>query len=151
MGIVLDTEVVAAESHQKPLLSSMLERNLSDLGAPRKYPHFESYWSDPARYPFFIRSAGRVAGFALVRRLNAGNKFEMAEFYVAPEFRRVGIGRAAAQALFAKFPARWTVSVLDSNTVGGLFWSQVVPSKTPGQIKNGRTVFSFSTDGTHAA
>ena len=151
MGTVLITEVLPAASHQKPLLSSMLERNLSELGAPRKYPYLESYWSDPARYPFLIMSAGQVAGFALVRRLNARNELEMAEFYVVPEFRRAGIGRAAAQALFARFPVKWRVSVLDSNTVGGLFWSQVVPSETPAQIKNGRTVFSFSTHGKHAA
>jgi predicted acetyltransferase len=145
-----NTEIVPAGPKEKPLLSSMLESNLRELGAPKTYSYFESYWSDPARYPFVIMSGGRMAGFALVRRLNAGNEVEMAEFYVAPEFRRVGIGRAAAKALFAEFPGEWRISVLDSNAVGVLFWSQVVPTEMPPDIKDGTIVFSFSSDRKHA-
>jgi predicted acetyltransferase len=142
-----NTEIAPAGPKEKPLLSAMLDSNLRELGAPRKYPYFESYWSDPARYPFVITSGGRTAGFALVRRLNAGNEVEMAEFYVAPEFRRAGIGRAAAKALFARFPGKWRISVLGSNTTGALFWSQAVPTRTPPETHDGTMLFSFSSDG----
>jgi predicted acetyltransferase len=128
----------------------MLESNLRELGASTNYPYLESYWSDPARYPFVIMSAGRVAGFALVRRLNAGNELEMAELYIAPEFRRIGIGRTAAKALLAEFSGKWRISVLNSNTVGARFWAQVMPSKIAPYTEGGTIVFSFLASENHA-
>src|SRR5262245_58010684 len=128
----------------------MLESCLRELGVPEHYPYFEDYWSEPTRYPFVISAASRVAGFALIRRLNSTGELEMAEFYVAPEFRRAGIGRIAARALFAKFPGEWRIAVLRSNKGGALFWPRVVPGTSRPQIEDGRMVFSFSTNAKNA-
>jgi predicted acetyltransferase len=145
-----NVEVVPARSAEKPLLASMLESHLVELEAPKTYPYFEDYWSEPTRHPFIIRCADQVAGFAFVRRLQCENALEMAEFYIAPKFRRSGVGRAAATTIFAEFPGQWRIAVLAPNTIGALFWSSVVPSKAPPLIEGGRMVFSFSANGEHA-
>jgi predicted acetyltransferase len=89
------------------------------------YRHFDLYWQEPKRWPFWIRLQGRKAGFALVRR-GQGGVFDMAEFYVRPEHRRNGIGTASARALFLRFPGRWHVSELAENLPAIAFWRRVL-------------------------
>jgi len=127
-------DLVLIREQEKPRLWSMLQRYLAELstlgGAQAvagefQYRYFEDYWRDPERWPFWITSDGQVAGFALVRRRDDG-VVEMAEFFIAAEHRRSGIGSKSARALFARFPGRWHLSEFRQNHPAISFWRTVL-------------------------
>jgi len=94
------------------------------------YRYFDRYWQEPNRWPFWIKSLGRRAGFALVRKRDDG-VFDMAEFYIRPENRRGGIGTGIARALFARFSGRWHVSEMIENSAAIAFWRRVLDGFVP--------------------
>jgi len=55
------------------------------------YRYFDLYWTDRDRYPIIMREGDDLIGFCLLR--DTGNSFSVAEFSVAPEYRRRGYGR----------------------------------------------------------
>ncbi len=103
------------------------------------YPYFDHYWEDPNRYPFLFRQGDAPAGFALLRfdidPATGRESMEMAEFYIRPDFRRSGAGRAAATQLWELFPGRWIVRVLKSNKNAYPFWKTVIAAYTEGRYE----------------
>ena len=67
---------------------------------------------------------GLENGFALVR---SGTPHDMAEFFVLRKYRRGGIGRAAARAVFARFPGAWQTRQQWENTGAIDFWRTAIP------------------------
>ncbi len=92
------------------------------------------YWIDTWRYAFLLRVNGALAGFALVHarsKLTAEDGvFDMAEFFVLRRFRRSGVGRAAAFALFDRFRGRWEVRQRASNEGATAFWRRAIGAYT---------------------
>jgi predicted acetyltransferase len=90
----------------------------------------ELWWTRDDHHPFFVRVAGRLAGFALVRRGSqiGGDPqvMDVAEFFVVRGERRRRVGQAAAAALLARFSADWEVRVRRSNPSALQFWSRVL-------------------------
>ncbi len=85
-----------------------------------------SYWG-PDGLPFVIRVDGDLAGFALVdRRVGPAVDFAMGEFFVLRQFRRQGVGRQAAHAVFDRLPGSWEVSQILENHPAIAFWRQVI-------------------------
>lgn len=124
-------EVQLAGLDEEPLLSAMLPGYLRELGVESGlYPYLALYWLEPGRRPYLIRVDGQVAGFALVRALERPGLHELAEFYVGQAFRRQGVGRAAAWALFEGQPGDWQLNVLAGNRSALAFWLRVVPRGT---------------------
>ena len=123
----MGTQLVRAE--QPAVIAAMIGPYLHELvpGTLPDYPHLASYWHDQSRVPYVIRVGAEDAGFALVRRHGDPPFHELAEFTVLPRFRRAGIGRAAATALFARHPGAWWLQVLDDNRVARRFWLAVAP------------------------
>ena len=78
------------------------------------------WWQEAEREALVIE-APEVAGFAMVRRDDDGH-WDFSEFYIRPEVRRRGIGRAAARAILAARPGKWSLGVVRH---GGarVFWS----------------------------
>ncbi|WP_148874048.1 GNAT family N-acetyltransferase [Serratia marcescens] len=112
---------------QRPLLAAMLSACLRELGADGDYPFLPLYWREIGRYPYLILSDRQTAGFALVRRLDSAT-VEMAEFYIKPEWRRIGLGQRAARALFAQHPGGWSLAVSQDNPRGLAFWRSAIPA-----------------------
>jgi len=86
------------------------------------------------REMLWIRADGQRAGFVVVRTLpdwphEERDIAEIAEFYVAPEFRGRGVGRAAVHALLAEHRRRGThlveASVLHDNEPARAFWASL--------------------------
>ncbi len=86
------------------------------------------------REMLWIRADGQRAGFVVVRTLpdwphEERDVAEIAEFYVTPEYRRHGVGRAAVLALLAEHRRRGThlveASVLLKNEPARAFWSSL--------------------------
>ena len=72
-------EVIRAAPEERPILENLLELYIPDfsqfhsvdVGPDGKfgYPDLPLYWLEPERHPFLARMNGKLAGFALVRRV----------------------------------------------------------------------------------
>jgi predicted acetyltransferase len=129
--------VERAPIERAEVLGSLLQEYLAELGANTDYPYLPLYWSEVGREPYLFFVEGRVAGFALVRAVEGGVR-EIAEFWVAPGHRRLGIGRAAAHELFQANPGEWFVSSYPGSAAAEMFWRNVIPAE--GQSGTGANV-----------
>ena len=127
-------DVSPAQLSEKDVLDQLLELYLHDLsemtgadvGPHGRYGYrfLDDYWTEPDRHPFLIRVDGHLAGLAFVA---SGAPHDVAEFFVMRKYRRQGVGRRAACALFAMFPGEWQVRQLASNAAATAFWRSVIP------------------------
>jgi predicted acetyltransferase len=105
-----------------------------------------SYWEGPdasARHPFLVRADGKLAGFALVRRIAARPaSYDMGEFFILRKYRRTGLGRHVAYGLFDRFPGDWEVREIPSNTVAQTFWRRIIADYTRGAFTEGQEFFA---------
>ena len=99
-------ELIPATSEQAPILANLLQLYAHDFSEFHSvepgpdgrfgYPELPLYWNEPGRYPFLIKVDGKLAGFALIRKLAAeaghDTAWDMAEFLVLRAYRRRGIG-----------------------------------------------------------
>ena len=110
-------------------IAAMMSPYLSELtpDGPVEYPELARYWSDPDRIAYLIRDDARDVGFVLVRRHPQTPSHELAEFYIAPAWRRRGIGTSAARAVFARHPGWWHLQILADNAAAQAFWRGVMP------------------------
>lgn len=130
-----------------PLLQNLLELYIHDLseifpvelGPDGRfgYERLPLYWAEPAaRHAFLIKCGTRVAGFVLAMRGSPAtedpNDLDVAEFFVLRSYRRSGVGRQAAFALWDTVPGQWTVRVSEANRAGLAFWSEAVRAYTSG-------------------
>jgi predicted acetyltransferase len=102
------------------------------------YPYLPLYWSDADRHPFLISSEGETVGFVFVREelSEATVVRHVAEFYVVPASRRLGVGQSAALALWKRFPGRWQLQVHCANAKAVRFWRSCVDriAKVPPRV-----------------
>lgn len=141
--------LVPAADGDRPLLRRLWQLYLDDLSVYESAapgpdglfdpgPYFDLYWSESDRHPLLIEVDGRVAGFALVRRLPDGTH-QMAEFFVLRGERRRGVGREAALAVFERYPGRWEVAQMRANAPARAFWRAVVAECSGGRFEEGPT------------
>jgi len=161
-------ELVVAGSSDAELINSLLDEYLIELSSYRgvpsdattsaSYPYLDAYWSDPGRYAFIIQHGGHPVGFVLIRDPTSTKSavYQLAEFYIKPESRRLGIGRRAVYAIWKRFPGQWELQVHTQNSAAVQFWEsclETVTSELPQgrkvQGRNGRRIqFHFSVEDT---
>lgn len=124
------------------LLGDLLRECLIELGASTDYPYLPLYWKEVDREPYLFFVDGRVTGFALVRELESSVR-EMAEFWVASAHRRLGVGRAAARALFQAHPGEWLVSSYPGSADAEMFWRNVIPEEGRSRGGASESVYRF--------
>ncbi|MBN1644270.1 MAG: GNAT family N-acetyltransferase [Dehalococcoidales bacterium] len=100
------------------------------------YPYLDAYWQEKERLPYLLYSEGILAGFALVRK--DGDHWEMAEFYIKPEFRRRGLGEYSAAVLFEKHFGLWKISYNKHNVASQNLWNKLAIRFTKDDIKKGK-------------
>lgn len=90
--------------------------------------------ADWVGYPFILQVDGKLAGFALLRKLGdaAPPTYEVGEFFVLRKFRRQGVGGAVARQLFDRFRGEWVVKQMYENDAARAFWRKVVADYTGG-------------------
>jgi predicted acetyltransferase len=120
-------------------LHDMSEAFPLELGADGRfgYERLPAYFAEPERrFPFWIRSGAALAGFALAMRGSPATDdpthLDVAEFFVLRRYRRAGVGRLAAFALFDRLRGHWVVRVSAGNPRGSAFWPTVVAEYTGG-------------------
>ncbi len=103
-----------------------------------EYMYLDHYWTEEGRHPFLFRVGGKLAGFALVRRLDMQDEvpvYEMAEFFILKKYRRSGAGQQAAFELFDRLPGKWKVAEMETNVPAQRFWRKVIEQYTDGQFE----------------
>ena len=105
-----------------------------------------SYWEGPdasQRYPFLVRADGKLAGFALVRRIATDPvTYDMGEFFILRKYRRSGVGRHVACGLFDRFAGGWEVRELPSNTAAQAFWCRIIADYTLDEFTEAQELFA---------
>lgn len=165
----VNLQLEPALREQSPILANLLELYAHDfsefqpldIGPDGKfgYKSLPLYWSESDRHPFLIRSDGKLAGLALVKRgseISANHEvWDMAEFFVLRGCRRHRIGTLAAHAVWRRFPGPWEVRVMQSNPSARFFWEQAISDFVRESIrpvrfdKHGRSweLYSFQSEG----
>ena len=123
-------------------LSAFTDFDVEDDGTFRAPTSFAAYWEHADRHPFLLRADGKIAGFALIRQMEtAPLTFDMGEFFILRRYRRLGVGRVAACALFDRFKARWDVRELVENLPAQSFWRRIIGDYTGGDFEETRDYF----------
>jgi predicted acetyltransferase len=139
----MDIEVIKAAYTDKSVLRNMMELYLYDFseydGADLnqhglyEYEYIDQYWTEPVRYPYFLRVNGSLAGFALIRTIEPADEeayYSMAEFFVMKKYRRQYIGKTFANRLFDMHPGKWRVAQEENNHPSQVFWRKVISDYT---------------------
>ena len=100
-----------------------------------QYPYLDAYWQEKERFPYLLVADERIAGFALVRKDN--DHWEIAEFFIKPEFRRRGLGEAATLVILKKHPGLWQISYNKHNKPGQHLWIKLAEKFTKDKVKTG--------------
>ena len=97
------------------------------------------WFADDSSHPLILLKNDRPAGFALVSRPLRNQRdaidYRMAEFFVAPAQRRLGVGRDAALLIFARFAGTWEITEFLYNKPAVTFWRSIVNELTGGRFR----------------
>jgi predicted acetyltransferase len=103
-----------------------------DLGQDGRFqldPPFDATWQVDDHLTLLLRWHGHPAGFALINRhshMAAPTDNAIAEYFVVRKYRRLGIGIAAARAIFTAWPGQWEVAVMRANIGAIAFWDEAI-------------------------
>jgi predicted acetyltransferase len=96
------------------------------------------WFADDSSHPLIIMKNDKPAGFALVSRPPRNKReqvdFRMADFFITPRSRRLGIGRDAAQLIFNRFAGTWEIVEFVYNKPAVAFWRSIVSTYTGGKF-----------------
>lgn len=94
-------------------------------------------------FPFLLRIDGHPAGFALVKRTSdAPATFDMGEFFIARQYRRLKFGNSVATTLFDRFAGAWEVREMPVNAPAQAFWRKIIADYTAGAFTETRETFA---------
>ena len=119
----------------KLLQYSLFEESETDLNemnsnAEFDYKYFDKYFTDNDRFAYFIKDeiSGKLLGFAMINQHTevVSNGWSIAEFLIIPKYRRLGIGKKVAFALFDMFKGNWEVSPSYGSEKALSFWEKTI-------------------------
>lgn len=97
------------------------------------------WFADDSSHPLILLKNDQPIGFALVSRPPRHQRstidFRMAEFFITPKARRLGIGRDAALLIFRRFAGSWEITEFLYNKPAVAFWRSVVSQVTGGKFR----------------
>ena len=138
-----DIEITVAPAERRGVFENLIQlyahdfsefasaRSPLDLGEDGRFAAYplDAYWCEPGHVPLLIHADARLAGFALLNGAShSGERVErnMAEFFIARKYRRGGVGRLAAHAIFSRYPGLWEAAVARRNLAALAFWRAAV-------------------------
>lgn len=158
-------EIIKATLKHEPLAKSLWELFLHDLSefTDESWMGDDGEWQPPwgkweappkdqptlpeAVQTLILHVDERPAGCATVAfaprtYMSPGRERAMAGFFILKGYRRRGIGRQFAHALFDRFPGKWEVGYIEHNTVANLFWNKIVAEYTGGDFTHAPVHFA---------
>jgi predicted acetyltransferase len=150
MLAMISVEIAKADFHQRATLQNLLQlythdfsdnwagTDRGDVDQQGRFPPYplDDYWDAPPYAALLFRIGGHICGFALMNdRSHLGLEVDrnVAEFFVLRKYRNVGIGMAAAHALFSRHPGAWEVAVARKNVSALRFWRQAINGYNPAE------------------
>lgn len=110
-----------------------------EVKTPEECVRFNWWIRDRGEW-IIIEVAGKPAGFAIVFDRQAplpdGVDLELMDFYIAPKYRRKGVGQAAAKQIFDRRRGRWILYELAANIPALRFWHGFLEDYTGGNFEN---------------
>jgi predicted acetyltransferase len=102
-----------------------------DLGSDGRFDPYamDDYWARSGWSAAFILSDRVLAGFVLTNdQAHSGEPVDhnVGEFFVLKKYRRQGVGRRAAEAVFSQQPGSWEVAVARKNVNAHEFWRKTI-------------------------
>ncbi len=131
------------QSVYRDYLSDLATLNTGTFPVLGEYGHREPdllarWFADDRSHPLLILKDEYPAGFALIVRPPATPQarpvvdHRMSEFFVLRKFRRLGVGRDAANLIFNRFAGQWEVTEYLRNAGAVSFWRRVIGLYTRG-------------------
>ncbi|WP_167955172.1 GNAT family N-acetyltransferase [Anaerosporobacter faecicola] len=142
-------ELKRVEYEEKEILRNLLEKydyefsQWNNVGVNKLglygYEYLDCYWTEENRHPFFILVDQQLAGFVMVNDYPEAEDVPVdhviAEFFVMFKYRRLGIGKEVAYAIFDMFPGKWQLKRHPKNIGSVKFWNTVVDTYTNGNYR----------------
>lgn len=132
-----------ASADQEPIVQNLMQfythdfsefwagTSRGDLAADGRFNAYPmaDYWSRPGWSVQLVWRDGLLAGFALINdqpHSGAPLASSVAEFFILRKHRGGGVGREAAQMVFAQRPGSWEVAVARQNVRALAFWRRTI-------------------------
>lgn len=134
----MNVKLIRIEKNDRNVLEKLLDEYLGELSKHREapygatdsssYTYLPLYWIENDRYPFLVSWEKRVVGFALIRRVFSEQQevMQVAEFFIHPDNRRKGIGKAVVKELWRLYPGKWELQVHKRNLGAVEFWTSCI-------------------------
>lgn len=136
----MKVEIIRVKEEERLILSHLIElyeydfsdfegTDVNSLGL-YGYTYLDYYWTEPRRFPYFIKVNGKLAGFAMVCDhcyvSQDKSTLFMSEFFVMKKYRGQGVGKQAAINVLKQHPGKWELTVHPSNSISHQFWNRVI-------------------------
>jgi predicted acetyltransferase len=83
------------------------------------YLSYEEHW------PLLVKDDNEIVGFALVRK-SKPNTHVIGEFFIQPQFRRIGVGTLVVSQIVRRFPGNWEIPFQEENAKAAIFWRRTI-------------------------
>ncbi len=143
----MNAEVIKVSLEEKPALCNLLKMNCYEWSQYTKYDvnhqgeyefeyHLSDFFEKDNHYPFFIKVDGILAGFVLIAddfEVHLDSDYAISEFFIMHKYRRMGVGRYAANAIFDMFHGKGEIGRHPHNIPSAKFWDSIVDEYTGGK------------------
>lgn len=123
------TEKILFEKMYRDYVAELGEYSVRIKSNPLTAADINGIYNNKLLMRFFItNNTGEIVGFCLVgfgSNTHIETDYYIAEFYVLPEYRRIGIATAAVKELLSMLPGKYCYHVLKKNINARHFWDYV--------------------------
>jgi predicted acetyltransferase len=85
------------------------------------------YFTEPAKKVFLIKVGRELAGFVFLHQLRSTPaEWKICEFFIVAKFQSKGVGQQVAREIFYRFPGKWAVTVMSTNSAAVRFWHKII-------------------------
>lgn len=92
----------------------------------------EASWGGGGFKGFYLFIKDKPAGFVIVGTVDG--RSDIAEFYILPCYRKLGLGKALAFEIFDRFPGPWQVRQIEGAKEAKIFWHRTIAAYTHGHF-----------------